>query len=141
MIEGEKTLSCIECGVIETLPHTSQSERLKDIAENIRALLRRVMPDAVGVETLFFAKNRKTALSVAQARGVLLLKSLEATVPVVEYAPREIKLAVTGYGAADKIAVATMVKKFLRVEELKGHDDASDALAIAITAANYKKFK
>ena len=86
----------------------------------------------MAVEELFFAKNVTTALSVAQARGVILLSAAQATVTTAEYKPNQIKLAVTGYGKADKKQVQEMVKRILNMKEIVKPDDAADALAVAI---------
>ena len=86
----------------------------------------------MAIEKLFFAKNTKTALAVAQARGVILLATKERGIRIKEYTPNEVKLGVTGYGFADKKAVLKMVRLILRKQNLKVIDDASDALALAI---------
>ncbi|HDH31378.1 MAG TPA: crossover junction endodeoxyribonuclease RuvC, partial [Candidatus Wolfebacteria bacterium] len=83
----------------------------------------------------------KTGLEVAQARGVLTLLAVQRKIPILEYTPSEIKLNVAGYGSADKKAVAKMVVKILKLDEINGPDDISDALAIALTAANNYKFQ
>lgn len=110
--------------------------RLVLIKQQLVTLIREHKPDAAGVEKLFFAKNKKTALEVAQARGVILLTLHEAGLPLVEPTPAEVKQAVTNYGAADKTMVHKMVLRLLNKETLKGDDNAIDALAIAITTAN-----
>lgn len=93
-------------------------------------------PDVLAIEKLYFAKNQKTALAVAQARGVILLAGKEHGLRIREYAPNEVKIGVTGYGAADKKAVLKMVRLILKRPDLSVIDDASDALALAILAAN-----
>ncbi len=139
ILETEGGLSFIDCGVIETTSRT-QADKLFEITTRFRELLVSTKPDAAGIETLFFSKNQKTGLAVAEARGVLLLSLRDAGILTYEYKPHEVKLSVCGYGLADKIAVATMVAKILRIEVPKQYDDATDALAIAITAANYLRF-
>jgi crossover junction endodeoxyribonuclease RuvC len=89
----------------------------------------------VAIEKLFFAKNQKTAIAVAQSRGVVLLATKEQGIRIKEYTPNEVKLGVTGYGFADKKAVLKMVRLILNKGDLKVIDDASDALALAIFAA------
>ncbi len=97
-------------------------------------LIKKYKPEVVGVERLFFAKNQRTAMAVAQARGAVLLAIKEADIPVREYGPNEVKLGITGYGLADKKAVLKMVRFMLNEHELEVIDDASDALALAIMA-------
>jgi len=98
-------------------------------------LIKKYTPDIMGIEKLYFVKNQKTAIAVAQARGVILLSARERGIPVKEYAPNEVKLGIAGYGFADKKAVLKMVRLILGKHDLKIIDDASDALAIAIVAA------
>lgn len=108
---------------------------LHDVKCGMDRLIKKYRPDIMGIERLYFAKNQKTALAVAQARGVILLSASENCIFVKEYAPNEIKLGVSGYGSADKKAVLKMVKLTLGERNLKVIDDASDALAIAIMAS------
>ncbi|PIR86852.1 MAG: crossover junction endodeoxyribonuclease RuvC [Candidatus Harrisonbacteria bacterium CG10_big_fil_rev_8_21_14_0_10_49_15] len=113
-------------------------DKLNLLAHDLRELLKKHQPDIAGVETLFFSKNKKTAFEVAHARGVILLLLLEHNIPIYEYTPGQIKSAVTGYGNADKEMVAKMVRHLLSVK-LKGDDNASDALAVAITTAHHTR--
>lgn len=131
LIETNKGLRFLDYGVLEI----SGADKLRVLAKRYETLLKKLAPDLVSIEKLFFAKNKKTALEVAQARGVIILKTSEAGLPIKEFGPMEVKAAVTGYGKSDKQAVALMVKRFLNLKSLEGHDDASDALAIAITAS------
>ncbi|MDE2018914.1 MAG: crossover junction endodeoxyribonuclease RuvC [Patescibacteria group bacterium] len=105
---------------------------LEEVKREIDRLIKQYQPDVVAVEKLYFAKNQKTGIAVAQARGVVLLAAAECGISVKEYTPNEIKLGVTGYGFADKKAVLKMVRLILNKQDLKIIDDASDALAIAI---------
>jgi crossover junction endodeoxyribonuclease RuvC len=107
---------------------------LVETKRELDALVKKYKPDIVAIEKLFFAKNQKTALAVAQARGVILLAVHERGVPIQEYTPNEVKLGVAGYGHADKKAVLKMVQLILGQHSLKMIDDASDALALAILA-------
>lgn len=138
--------SRIGYGLIETQPQptpiaygTIEAENHLEISRQFGELLKNSRPECVGIEKLFFARNRKTALRVAEARGILLLKILECGLPVIELSPMEIKQAIAGYGHADKKGVAKMVRMILNIKNLKGYDDASDALAIAIAAAGRVK--
>ena len=108
---------------------------LEETKQEIDRLIATYQPDAVAVEKLFFSKNQKTAMAVAQARGVILLALKEQGVPIHEYTPNEVKMGVTGYGFADKKAVLKMVRLILNKQDLKVIDDASDALALAIFCA------
>jgi crossover junction endodeoxyribonuclease RuvC len=125
----------VAAGILK-IKSTDDIGALAETKKGASALMKKYKPDILGIEKLFFAKNQKTAMAVAQARGVLLLAAYEAGVPVEEYTPNEIKLGVTGYGSADKTAVLKMVRLILGKHELKMIDDASDALAGAIMAAN-----
>jgi len=116
------------------------SQKIASLAKRLRALIKKTKPDLVGVEKLFFAKNKKTALEVAHARGVIMLIVLESRLPVVEYPPAEIKQAVTGYGSADKKMIQKMVSIILKTE-LHSDDNAADALAVAITTANRYEYE
>lgn len=106
---------------------------LLEIKNEMDALVARFRPDRAAIERLYFAKNQKTAFSVAEARGVILLSLLEHGLPVAEYAPNEIKLQVAGYGFADKKGVEKMVRRTLSVPAGRLVDDAIDALAAALS--------
>jgi len=96
------------------------------------SLIRRFKPDALAVETLYFFKNRKTAIGVAQSRGVVLLAGAKKKLPLYEFTPLQAKMAITGYGRAEKKQVQEMVKKLLYMKDIPRQDDAADALAMAI---------
>lgn len=116
-------------------------DKLPLLQSAINKLVRTYKPDLVGIEKLFFAKNKKTALEVAQARGAILLSLLEHKLPILEFTPAQVKVAVTSYGSSDKVMVAKMVSKILRIDDLDADDNASDALAIAITTAGAAKVR
>jgi crossover junction endodeoxyribonuclease RuvC len=105
---------------------------LEETKKGLDSLIKKHRPDVVAIEKLFFAKNTKTALAVAQARGVILLATKERGVRIKEYTPNEVKSGVAGYGHADKKAVLKMVRLILNKKDLAIIDDASDALALAI---------
>jgi crossover junction endodeoxyribonuclease RuvC len=105
---------------------------LEETKQEIDRLINKYQPEVVAIEKIFFAKNQKTAIAVAQARGVVLLATKECGVRIKEYTPNEVKLGVTGYGFADKKAVLKMIRLILGEKDLKVIDDASDALALAI---------
>ena len=134
VIDYDKTLSLVEYGVIE-ISSRGDIDRLSELGRRFSELIKTTSPDVAGVEVLYFSKNQKTALSVSQARGVILYFLSTLGISIKEYRPNHVKQTITSYGASDKKAVATMVKKILKIDKLSGYDDASDALAIAITAA------
>ena len=131
----DNSLYFLTAGILD-IKSTDDIGALSETQKGLRALLKKYKPDVFSIEKLYFAKNQKTAIAVAQARGVILLAAHEAGVLIKEYAPNEIKLGITGYGFADKKAVLKMVQLILGKHDLKMIDDASDALAIAIMAAN-----
>ncbi|MDO4978605.1 MAG: crossover junction endodeoxyribonuclease RuvC [Candidatus Saccharibacteria bacterium] len=123
----------IDNGVISTPPHTPLSDRLLDIYESMHEIIKLNKPDMVSIEKLFFTKNITTGISVAEARGVVLLVCKQENLPVFEYTPNEIKKTLTGYGSADKKQMQEMVKLHLGLKDVPKPDDAADALAAAIT--------
>lgn len=120
-----------EC--FETNPKDSFHTRLKIIGEKIQSLCSEWSPDAASVETLFFEKNQKTAMNVAEARGVIVYELLKNNIKVFEYSPLQVKMALTGFGKAEKSQVAFMTEKLLHLENESRLDDELDALALAIT--------
>ena len=118
----------IEAGLI-SVPSKDRSERLWHIKRGVDALIAKHAPALLAVEKLFFMKNTTTGMAVAEARGVILLAAHEGDVPTREYAPTEVKMAVAGYGHADKIAIQKMVRLILGARDLALIDDAADALA------------
>jgi crossover junction endodeoxyribonuclease RuvC len=134
LVEGDSRGNpvLVEFGTIRTAPPTPMPERLREIHEGLAALIADLRPDAVAVEELFFSRNVTSAISVGQARGVILLAAAQAGLPVGEYQPSQVKLALTGYGAADKRQVQDMVRMLLRLEEPPRPDDAADGVAIAL---------
>jgi crossover junction endodeoxyribonuclease RuvC len=122
----------VACGAIATPPAAAFPEKLLAIHQALRRLLRRHRPDCVVVENVFHAANVRSALKLGHARGVALLAAVEGGYPLVEYSPAEIKLAVVGYGRAEKHQVGEMVRLLLGLAEVPQPDDASDALAVAI---------
>lgn len=122
-------------GTLTTEAHRPLEERLVEMFGKVQGVLRKVKPQAVAMEELFFSRNAKTAIAVGQARGVALLACGLEGLPVYEYRPMEVKQAVAGYGAADKGQVQRMVKLLLGLAEVPKPDDTADALAIAITHA------
>jgi crossover junction endodeoxyribonuclease RuvC len=129
-------LRLLDYGCLETLSTQELPVRLLEIHRGVTELIVSHNPEYVGVERLFFNRNVQTAFAVGQARGVVLLAAAEAGLPVVEYGPHEVKMAVTGYGRAQKDQVQRMVQVMLAMEKLPRPDDAADALAVAICVAH-----
>ena len=120
------------CGAVTTDADTPFDERLEIIFENVSNLIDKVKPSCVAVESLYFQNNQKTAIMVAEARGVILLAARLKGVPVFEYTPLQVKTAVTGYGKAKKPQVMEMTKRLLNLSKMPRYDDTCDALAVAI---------
>jgi crossover junction endodeoxyribonuclease RuvC len=133
---GRAKLTCQKYGSIKTSPKEELGERLETINKNLDKIIKKYKPKLIAVEQLFFCKNVKTASVVGQARGVILLTARQNKIPTVEFTPLEVKQAVSSYGQAGKLQVQKMVKLLLNLKELPKPDDAADALAIAICAAN-----
>lgn len=109
------------------------NDRLLLVGNRVQEIIKTHNPDALGLETLFFSKNQKTAMAVASARGAILYVTKKAGCTVYEYHPQEIKVAITGYGKSDKTAVMTMVKQLVNNCPATAIDDEYDAIAIAVT--------
>jgi crossover junction endodeoxyribonuclease RuvC len=139
-IEPDGSLVPIKYGVILTPKEASASARLVMLYDQLHVLLNEHKPQLAAVEKLFFARNVTTALAVGQARGVVMLAIEQAGVEVFEYTPKEVKQAVAGYGSADKRQVQEMVRALLQLDSIPKPDDAADALAIAITHLNTKRY-
>lgn len=114
-------------------------ERLKKIYDGMLLLIDKYKPDAMAIEELFFNSNQKTAINVAQARGVILVAAANKGVPISEYTPLQVKQSVTGYGRADKKQIQEMVKMILGLNVIPKPDDAADGLALAICHAHSNK--
>src|SRR5438045_2890920 len=130
--ELDSTLRAVEYGAILTPPDMPMPQRLRLIYLRVSELLEQFRPEALSVEKLFFNRNVTTALSVGQARGVVLLAAANSDLPVFEYTPLEVKQAVSGFGRASKDQVQQMVRLMLQLNRIPKPDDAADALAIAI---------
>ncbi|MBN1922239.1 MAG: crossover junction endodeoxyribonuclease RuvC [Anaerolineae bacterium] len=130
--EDGAALRLVALGAIETPAKTPLPQRLQTIYTSVGRLIHEHAPDAAAVEELFFSRNVTTAISVGQARGVVLLALAEAGLPTAEYTPLQVKQAVTGYGNAGKRQVQEMVKVLLNLTEIPRPDDAADAAAVAI---------
>ncbi|MDK2820173.1 MAG: crossover junction endodeoxyribonuclease RuvC [Clostridia bacterium] len=131
----------IDYGCIRTKAKDKASLRLVTIYDKIKDLIKKHQPDTIAVEELFFNKNTRTALSVGQARGVILLAAAHSGLPIAEYTPLEVKQAVTGFGRAPKDQIQRMVKVLLNLETIPKPDDVADALAIGLCHASFASWK
>lgn len=126
-------------GCVETEARQPVPQRLLHAYQEVVRLIDEYKPDTIGVEELFFNTNAKTAFVVGQARGVILLAAQQKGLPIGIYTPLQVKIAVAGYGRAEKAQVGQMVKTILKLNSIPKPDDTTDALAVAITHAfSYK---
>ncbi len=123
----------IRYGAITTDADTDFNERLRMIFDDLSQVIKVFKPDAMSIEKLYFTTNQKTAIMVAEARGVILLCAKQNGLPIFEYTPLQVKTAVTGYGKAKKPQVMEMTRRLLKLPEVPKPDDTADALAIALT--------
>lgn len=126
-------LKFVDAGVISTSAQKAMPDRLSEIHDGLNELIEHHKPQVIAVELLYFSSNVTTAISVGQARGVVLLAAGQHGVELAEYTPLQVKQAVTGYGRADKKQIQEMVKMILGLDGIPKPDDAADGLAIAIT--------
>lgn len=131
--------TCLAYDCITTDKSLSDSRRLVAISDGLESLLQRFTPDIVAVEKLFFARNQTTVMTVSQARGVLLLGIERHGIELMEFTPLQVKQALTGYGRAEKSQIQQMTKLLLHLPGIPKPDDAADALAIALTAAQTRR--
>ena len=138
--DGRHPPEMIDYGIISTPKEENVAVRLAMLEKGIKQVIEKIKPDEIAVEELFFAKNVKTGITVAHARGVLLLTAIKECGKLFEYTPLQIKQAMTGYGMATKKQIQEMVRKFLGLKSIPRPDDAADALAVALTHANTNRF-
>lgn len=138
--EKAGNLSLVDYGVILTKPDHTLEQRLEILYDQLGDIIDEYNPDEIAIEELFFSTNVKTAMSVGHARGVILLATQKAGIPMSEYTPNQVKNGICGYGAADKKQVQKMVQMLLKLTEVPQPDDAADALAIAICHSSSRKF-
>lgn len=139
LIEKRATgLKFIEAGLLK-ISSRDKNRRLVELEISFSKLLKKRRPDLIVLEKIYFVKNLKTAVEVAQSRGVLTLLTAKHKIPLLEYSPLEIKAGVVGHGSADKKMVASAVAKILKIKNLKADDDATDALAAAIIGAGSRQ--
>lgn len=134
-VRADRSATLVHVGVVRSDAHQPIHERLAAIAKGLREIVDTVEPDVVAVERVFAQHNRQTVMGTAQASGIALLIAGERGLPAATHTPSEVKAAITGYGAADKRQVQTMVARVLRLDQLPQPADAADALAIALCHA------
>ncbi|MGP0586824.1 crossover junction endodeoxyribonuclease RuvC [Paenibacillus timonensis] len=133
--QGSK-VTPVQYGCIQTEAHTADEERLLHVYEAMVQLIDKYKPEAVAFEKLFFNRNVTTAMSVSQARGVLVLAAVQKGLPIAEYTPMQVKQAIVGYGKAEKRQVQEMTRMFLKLQAIPKPDDVADALAVAVCHAH-----
>lgn len=137
-MRGKDVLLFSEC--FQTPAKAAFSVRLRALGEEIARVIEEFEPTVLAIETLFFTNNQKTAMSVAEARGVVIYEAARHGLPIAEYGPGQIKNATTGYGKSDKQQVTSMIPKLIKITEDIEHDDEYDAIACAITClASYRQ--
>ena len=137
-IDG-KDFRLVEAGLLSTESSETPERRLASIGNDVTAVLKKHQPESVGVEELFFSNNAKTAMRVAEARGVILAAIATAGLPAAEYGPGTVKLQLTGFGKASKDQVSMMACKLVGLKEAPQPDDVTDAIAVAICHASRLK--
>jgi crossover junction endodeoxyribonuclease RuvC len=134
VLEGSKSKQeLVFSTCITTDPKSAHELRLASLGDELKAIIEKWKPSSLAIEKLFFNVNVRTALKVAEARGVILYEAARAGLPVYEYSPQDVKIAVTGYGKADKSQVESMTLRILSLKDAPKHDDETDAIAMGIT--------
>lgn len=134
IVESEKQkVTSNKFGCIKTSKETDSQDRLVAVYKEVCALIKKYKPDVLAIEELFFTNNAKTAFKVGEARGVIILAAAMQKISVASYTPLQVKIAVTGYGNADKTQVGRMVKTILKLKNMPKLDDTVDAIAVALT--------
>ncbi|MFA5070282.1 MAG: crossover junction endodeoxyribonuclease RuvC [Patescibacteria group bacterium] len=137
--DGLKTLNIVY-GCLTTETKTPLEKRLEKISRELKKIIKKYKPERIGVESLFFGQNTKTALLVSQARGVVCLAAAEEKIPLLEFTPLQVKQTTTGYGKADKGQMQKMLKAIFNLKAVPTPDDAADALAIAYCCMQKKSY-
>ncbi|MGB2762393.1 MAG: crossover junction endodeoxyribonuclease RuvC [Minisyncoccales bacterium] len=137
--KNQNRLRCLDYGCIKTSPKLTDGARLEKINTELKKIIKKYQPKVMAVENVYFFKNLKTAFPVSQAKGVILFTAAKKKIPVYEFTPLQVKMAITGYGKADKKQIQKMIKVILNLKEPPRPDDAADALAIAVCSINFIK--
>lgn len=132
---GRRSFQLVDAGVITTKKTESDATRLQIIHDDLREIIEQTKPTIMSVEKLFFARNVTTAMTVSQARGVVLLLAAQFNLEIHEFTPMQIKQSLTGYGKAEKSQIQEMVRMSLKLTTIPKPDDCADALAAALTCA------
>ncbi|MDO8624314.1 MAG: crossover junction endodeoxyribonuclease RuvC [bacterium] len=140
VVEGNPSKPTLVWSACVEPPKGAMEERLATVFNTVRIAITKYKPDVLSIETLFFSTNRKTAMNVGQARGAVLSAAGDQKVRVIEFSPQQVKLAVTGYGAADKTAIARMIPKLIALPLKKRRDDELDAIAVALAGLSSSPF-
>lgn len=135
IVADQKIPRVIGCGVISAKAGIEDASRLEIIFDAVSAIIKKEEPDFVAIERLFFFKNQKTVMTVSQSRGAIIVAVKKSKTPIGEFTPLQVKQAVCGYGRAEKQQIQKMVKKLLHLKTIPKPDDAADALAVALCAA------
>ena len=136
LIESDRgAMRMLQYGAVTTEAGLPLATRLVQIEDDMRALIQQLRPDEIAIEELFFSKNITTGIAVAHARGVLLYTAEKCGIPLHEYTPSQVKMAVVGYGKAEKRQVMDMTRRLLHLKAVPRPDDAADALALALCHA------
>lgn len=136
--ESNGEISCLGYGIVQT-KEKNQADKLVSIEKSVNGIIKRFNPEIIVLERLFFFKNKKTALNVAEARGVITLVAKKKGAAIIELTPLELKRYFTGYGRASKEGVQKMLKLILNLKELPRPDDAADALALAVLGTGQRR--
>lgn len=139
VMDKVRTNNILDYGIIKTKASCKTENRLESLYDDLISLIEEFKPKQAAVESLFYFKNQKTVINVAQARGVTLLALEKKGVEIYHYTPLQVKQAITGYGKATKQQVQKMVKNILKLRKIPKPDDAADALAISICHINTMK--
>ena len=138
-VDNKGKAEMVDYGIVSTPKDENLAVRLAMLEKGVKQIIDTFKPDEIAIEELFFAKNVKTAIAVAHARGVILLTAIKECGKIFEYTPLQLKQALTGYGRADKHQIQQMVKTFLKLKSIPRPDDAADALAVALCHSQTNK--
>lgn len=138
-VVNDKTLIHSEC--FTTNPKDDFHIRLKDLGQRVNFIINEYEPDVMAIESLFITKNQKTAMKVAEARGVISYEASLKEIPIFEYSPPQIKVAITGHGGSDKSSIIKMIPLLIKMTKKKALDDEYDAIAVALTCQAHESHR
>lgn len=134
VVKSGQSLQYVDAGLLK-IESRHTAERLFEIHQDLSRIIKEFSPSGAAIESIYFNKNKKTAIDVSHARGIILFTLVSHKIPFVEYSPSQVKRAISGTGSAQKEHITRVLEKILKIEFENEHDDVSDALAIALTAA------